>query len=118
MPSKRRSALVLVLVAWLVALSSPAAVAAGSGRFVDDNSSKYENAIEAMVKAGVMSPCDKRHDRFCPNGRVSRGEMAGFLVDAFDLTATSDVHFKDVTKHTPHRTAINRVVTAGHRLGL
>ncbi|HEY6570660.1 MAG TPA: S-layer homology domain-containing protein [Candidatus Limnocylindrales bacterium] len=113
MPSKRRSALVVVLVAWLVALASPAAVAAGSGRFVDDNSSKYENAIEAMVKAGVMSPCDKRHDRFCPNRSVSRGEMAGFLVKAFNLSATSGVHFKDVTKHTPHATAIDRVVTAG-----
>ena len=113
MPGKHRSALVLVLAAWLVALASPAAVAAGSGRFVDDNSSRYENAIEAMFKAGVMTACDKRHDRFCPNGRVSRGQMAGFLVKAFNLTATSDVHFKDVTKHTPHATAINKVVTAG-----
>ena len=66
---------------------------AGSGRFVDDDHSRFENAIEAMAAAGIMKPCDPpRNDRFCPKGSVSRGEMAVFLVHGrSSLTATSGV---------------------------
>jgi S-layer homology domain len=113
----RRLGSALVLVGLILAVVSPATVAAKSGLFVDDNGSKYEDAIEAMVDAGIMKPCDAKADRFCPGAKVDRGAMALFIVRAFGLTATSGVHFKDVPKSGAQAKAIDKVVTAGIAAG-
>ena len=48
----------------------PASVEAGSGRFVDDDGSRYESSIEAVARAGIMTACNPpRNDRFCPKAR-------------------------------------------------
>ncbi len=114
MHSTRRSRLALLVIPWLIAAAYPASVVAGSGRFVDDDHSRFESSIEAMAAAGIMKPCNPpRNDRFCPKGDVSRGEMAVFLARAFKLSATSGVRFKDVPRGTAQAKAIDRVVTAG-----
>jgi len=107
----RRSGLAGLVVAWLLTMGLPSSALAGSGRFVDDNGSRFEAAIEAVAAAGIMTPCDARDDRFCPKAKVSRLEMAVFLVRTFDLTATSGVRFRDVP--SKRATAVDKVVTAG-----
>ncbi len=111
MPSLRRSVLVVSVAAWLIALALPGGVAAGSGRFVDDDRSRFESAIEAVARAGIMTACNAGGDRFCPKRDVSRVEMAVFLVRTFNLTATSGVRFRDVP--SKRATAVDKVVTAG-----
>ncbi len=109
-----RIRLALVVVGLLIAVASPGTAAAASGRFVDDNGSRYEAAIETVAAAGIMKPCNPpRNSRFCPGARVSRGEMAVFLVRTFHLSATSGVRFKDGPRTGARATAIDKVVTAG-----
>ena len=49
--------------------------------FRDDNSSKYENAINSIARAGLTKGCGTR--RYCPTGSVTRGQMAAFLHRTF-----------------------------------
>ena len=101
----------MAISALVVALAAPG-TASAAGRFRDDDHSRHEDAIETVVAAGIMKPCDPPvNDRFCPGGEVTRGEMAQFLVRAFDLTATSGVRYRDVPKRQAK--AVDKVVTAG-----
>ncbi len=60
---------------------------AGGDRFVDDDESIFEAAIEAMALAGVTFGCNPpANDRFCPDAPVTRAEMASFLARALGLT--------------------------------
>jgi hypothetical protein len=109
-----RIRLILILAGWVVAMASPTAVVAGSGRFVDDNSSRFEAAIETVAAAGIMKPCNPpRNNRFCPGAKVNRGDMAVFIARTFHLTATSGVRFRDVPGTGARARAIDKVVTAG-----
>jgi hypothetical protein len=110
----RRILLMPVIGALVIATALPTAVAAGSGRFVDDNGSRYESAIETVAAAGIMTPCNPpRKNKFCPAAHVSRGDMAVFLVRTFHLTATSGIRFRDAPRTGARATAIDKVVTAG-----
>lgn len=51
--------------------------------FGDDDQSMFEPAIESLAAAGVTNGCAP--GRFCPDDPVTRGQMAAFLVGAFDL---------------------------------
>lgn len=52
----------------------------GPERFVDDDGSIFEDDIEALAAAGITLGCNPpANDRFCPDGLVTRGEMAAFL---------------------------------------
>lgn len=56
-------------------------------RFTDDDTSIFENDIEAIAAAGVTLGCNPPlNDRFCPNDAVTRAEMAAFLTRALGLT--------------------------------
>ncbi len=58
--------------------------------FVDDSGSVFENAINRLATAAVTQGCNPPvNDRYCPDGLVTRGQMAAFLVRAFDLPAYS-----------------------------
>ena len=69
------------------------------GTFTDDNGSTFEGLIEAIAARGITKGCNPpANDRFCPDDAVTRGEMAVFLVRAFDdlaLTARSDFFSDD-----------------------
>ena len=59
--------------------------------FVDDDASVFQADIEAIVAAGITRGCNPPlDDRFCPGRRVTRAEMAAFLVRALDLDRSSD----------------------------
>ncbi len=61
--------------------------------FSDDDGSVFEDAIEALVGAGVTSGCAEAS--FCPDDPVSRGQMAAFLVRALDLPRAGGDRFSD-----------------------
>jgi subtilisin family serine protease len=56
------------------------------GTFVDDNDSVFEGAIEAIAAERITLGCNPpTNDRYCPDDLVTRGQMAIFLVRAFDF---------------------------------
>jgi hypothetical protein len=58
----------------------------GGDLFVDDTGSVFERAIDRLATAGVTVGCNPPdNDRFCPNDRVTRGQMAAFLARALGL---------------------------------
>ena len=62
-------------------------IAASSGiRFVDVAGSVFAGDIEKVAAAGVTRGCNPPvNDRYCPDGFVTRGQMAAFLSRALDL---------------------------------
>ncbi|MDJ0496205.1 MAG: right-handed parallel beta-helix repeat-containing protein [Acidimicrobiia bacterium] len=57
---------------------------ASTDYFMDDNGSLFEGDINALAAAGVTRGCNPpANDRYCPNGDVTRDQMAAFLVRAF-----------------------------------
>jgi len=51
--------------------------------FVDDDGSTFETDIEKLAAAGITRGCNPpANDRFCPDARVTREQMAAFLVRA------------------------------------
>ena len=68
----------------------------GSVDFVDDDGSLFEASIEMLATAGITKGCNPPlNDMFCPNGNVTRGQMAAFLVRALGLTDQGSVDFVD-----------------------
>ncbi|MEA2002234.1 MAG: Ig-like domain-containing protein, partial [Actinomycetota bacterium] len=66
--------------------------------FVDDDGSVFELDIDKLGTAGVTRGCNPPvNDRYCPNGLVTRGQMAAFLSRAFSLTdqGTHDLFIDD-----------------------
>ena len=60
----------------------------GSGDYFNDtNGHIFEDAINKLRAAGVTQGCNPSGTRFCPDRRVTRGEMAAFLGRAFNYTA-------------------------------
>jgi hypothetical protein len=56
----------------------------GPDRFVDDNNSVFEGAIERLAQAGITVGCNPpTNNRYCPDSPVTRGQMAAFLKRAF-----------------------------------
>jgi len=58
-----------------------------SDPFVDDDDSIFESDIERLAAAGITRGCNPpTSDRFCPEGKVTREQMAAFLVRAMVYT--------------------------------
>ncbi|HEU5113278.1 MAG TPA: S-layer homology domain-containing protein, partial [Acidimicrobiia bacterium] len=52
----------------------------GGNRFIDDDASVFESAIDKLATAGVTQGCNPPvNDRFCPDDTVTRGQLAAFL---------------------------------------
>ncbi len=57
-------------------------------RFVDDDSSEFESAIDRLASSGVTLGCNPpTNDRYCPAAPVTRAQMATFLTRALNLPA-------------------------------
>ena len=55
--------------------------------FVDDDDSVFEADIERLAAAGITRGCNPpSNTRFCPDAKVTRGQMAAFLVRALGYT--------------------------------
>jgi hypothetical protein len=86
----------------------------GGDLFVDDDGSVFEAAIDRLATAGVTLGCNPpTNDRFCPDRKVSREEMAAFLVRAMSYTddGGGDLFVDD--DGSMFEGAIDRLATAG-----
>jgi hypothetical protein len=60
----------------------------GDNHFIDDDGSLFEADIDSLASAGVTKGCNPpTNDRFCPDDKVTRDQMASFLARALGLTA-------------------------------
>ncbi|MDJ0496519.1 MAG: S-layer homology domain-containing protein [Acidimicrobiia bacterium] len=97
------------------ALSLP--VPAGVDTFVDDNDSVFEANIEALAAAGITAGCNPpANDRFCPEQRLSRGQMAAFLTRAYGYPSVGGDRFVD-DNDSIFESAIESLAAAGITAG-
>lgn len=61
--------------------------------FTDDDGSLFEGSINRLAAARITFGCAP--ESFCPEAQVTRGQMAAFLVRAFDLPNTDADAFAD-----------------------
>jgi len=56
------------------------------GTFTDDDGNVHEPAIEGIAFSGITRGCNPpANDHYCPDGSVTRGQMAAFLARALRL---------------------------------
>ncbi len=66
--------------------------------FADIGGTLFLADIEAIAAAGITRGCNPPdNDRFCPEGLVTRAEMAAFLNRALDLPAVKGSSFIDIS---------------------
>lgn len=72
----------------------------GTADFTDTNGHTFEAHIVALADAGITKCCNPpTNNRFCPDDRVTRGQMAAFLNRALSLDAGTST-FADTATHT------------------
>ena len=82
-------------------------------RFNDvDGSSFYARFIERMAELGVTEGCGDGSG-FCPDGSVTRAEMAVFLSRAYRLPDASDPGFDDVASDAWYAADVATLVASG-----
>lgn len=100
----------IVLLAVLVATTGIPVSA--TSPFEDTAGNVHEAAIDRIAALGITRGCNPpANTQFCPDGLVTRGEMAAFLVRTFGLTETGS-SFTD-TAGSVFATDIDRLATAG-----
>ena len=86
-------------------------------QFLDDDSSTFEEDINAIAQAGITLGCNPPdNDRFCPDDSVTRAQMATMLTRALGLDSAAPDLFSDDTGST-HEGAINAIGAAGITTG-
>jgi hypothetical protein len=81
--------------------------------FLDTRRSIFRLDIAWMSATGITRGCNPPDNtRFCPDGSVTRGQMAAFLDRALDLPATTTDFFTD-DDGTLFEDDINRLAAAG-----
>ncbi len=86
---------------------------APDGPFTDIADSVHAASINALFAAGITKGCNPpANDRYCPNRSVTRGEMAAFIVRAFDLASDTADHFTD-DQGSIFQREINALAAAG-----
>ena len=78
--------------------------------FTDDESSRYEWAINRLAAAGLAVGCGP--GTFCPGERLTRAQTASVLVAALDLPPSDVDRFAD-DDGSSHESAINALAAAG-----
>jgi hypothetical protein len=106
-----------VATALILATTASASELAPGGSFTDDNGNLHEGYIEAINAAGITAGCDESGNLYCPDGVVTRGQMASFLARALDLPPAELDYFDD-DAGSPHEENINAIAAAGITLGI
>jgi hypothetical protein len=88
---------------------------AGADLFTDDNGSIFEADIDKLATAGVTLGCAP--GLFCPNGLVTRGEMAAFLARILKLPNPGDVDLFVDDNGSTFESDIEKIAQAGITLG-
>ncbi len=82
----------------------------GTDFFTDDDANKHEANINRLAAAGITAGCSEAD--FCPDGLVTRAQMATFISRAMTLSGTSHDFFWD-DDDSVHEGSINRFADAG-----
>ena len=82
--------------------------------FSDIAGSKFFDDIVWLEASGITSGCGG--GKFCPDGLVTRSQMASFISRAMNLAASSVDHFTD-DNGNKHEANINRLASAGITAG-
>ena len=80
------------------------------GWFTDIWDSKFRDDIVWLAEAGITVGCSA--DRYCPDGPVTREQMATFLVRALKLPSSSKDFFTD-DGASKHHASINALAASG-----
>ena len=91
--------------------SPPAPTTTTNGTFWDDDSSLFEAEIEALAASGVTNGCGD--GAFCPDGSVTRAEMAAFIIRALGESPSSGNAFSDVPSNAWYAGYVNRLAELG-----
>ncbi len=103
---------------WIVrVIDGPVPPGVSESRFADvDDDEWWMPYVERLADLGVTAGCRTNPLRFCPNGTVTRAEMASFLVRAFDLPNAGPAGFVD-TAGSAHEATIDALYAAGVTAG-
>ena len=82
--------------------------------FNDDNGNSHEADINRIREAGITIGCAT--NKYCPDVKVSRAQMASFLARGFSLSVATKNYFND-DNNSNHEPNINRVAKAGITVG-
>jgi hypothetical protein len=98
--------------------SIPATPGFGVGTFIDDDGSTFEADIEWLAAEGITKGCNPPfNDKFCPQDRVTRGQLAAFLVRALGYTDNGGGDLFVDDDGTTFEADIDKLGTAGVTLG-
>lgn len=84
--------------------------ALGQDEFIDIAGNQYRGEINAVAIEGLTVGCTATE--YCPDGLVTREQMATFIQRAFDVPGTTEDFYTDDEAST-HEPAINAVTAAG-----
>ena len=103
---------------WIVrALEGPDPPAADGTAFQDvDAAVWWMPFVERLAALGITVGCGTDPLRFCPDDSVTRGQMASFLVRAFQLGDAPSAGFTDIDGNT-HQADIDALAAAGITAG-
>ena len=109
-----------VAAVWMVRLldgEEPAAIT--ESRFSDVNASPmweesmwFAPHVERLAELEITMGCDTDPLRYCPDGNLTRGQVASWIARAFDLPDAASAGFTD-TSGSVHADNIDAVVAAG-----
>ena len=105
-----------VMAVWLIRALGGEVTTTGSSRFADvDAASWWSPYVEELADLGITKGCRTEPLlRYCPDGTVTRAEMASFLVRAFNLEAAhSSAAFTDVSEGNVHKANVDALFAAG-----
>ncbi|MFQ5555573.1 MAG: hypothetical protein ACE5GC_09440 [Acidimicrobiia bacterium] len=82
--------------------------------FIDDDDSIFETDIDKLGTAAITRGCNPPvNDQFCPDGNVTRGQMAAFLVRAFGYSDNGGGNLFIDDNDSIFETDIDKLGTAG-----
>ena len=106
------------MAVWLVRVLDDDEPQRSVSRFDDvDAASWWAPYTERLAELSVTSGCSTESLRFCPEGPVTRGQMAAFLVRAFELDAGPRAGFVDVAPTDTFADDIDALAAAGVTVG-
>ena len=106
------------MAVWLIRILEVKAPVVGVSRFADVGAGLWWlRYVEALAESGITVGCSTDPLAYCPDGTVTRAQMASFLVRAFDLPAAPEpVGFTDV-EGTTHTANIEALAHSGITVG-
>ncbi len=106
------------MAVWLIrALGDEELPAAGATRFADvDAEVWWAPFVERLAELEITVGCRLEPLRYCGDTSVSRGQMASFLVRAFELEPAEPAGFVD-TEGSVHESSIDALAASGITVG-